>query len=669
MGANYCNREIKKKMYLRKIEIKNYRLWKEATIELEQGSTVIVGKNNTGKTSFIDIIQRIIKNAKISFNDYPLNERKSLYENIKNYLDETITFEELAEAFSLPSVQFYIDYSLEDENESLGFLSPFIIDTDDTITEVKIEASYLFISSQEQFDSYFSKEILNDENPENKIKTIIEKEFTSIIKLVISTINPKDITKRRKIDHKEFENLLHVFTIKAERNMDESEVLNETPLRKIITSIFSPELDDASEGINEKKEELKKYCDTINSDTENKVNELLKNIVHDSLQFGYPAAEDHSLFAKSNIALEEQIKNSVDLFYKENETNEMLPSGYNGLGYKNLIKIELELLEYKNEIKNYINNSVPIIFIEEPESHMHPQMQQKFIQYIDSFSKTIMEGKNVQIIITTHSSHIVNSTKFEKIRYVTKENDSVFVKNLTEFCNEPNCDKDFLEKYLTLNKCDLFFADKAILIEGTAERLLIPNMIEKLDNTKKFKTEDITLKSQYYTLIEVGGAYAYKFIPLMQFLNIPTLIITDIDAVNADRKACLVNEGISSSNATIKHWFTEVLGKRDKQYSFEDIKKLSNTQKTSDRIHIEYQVEENNLCGRSLEEAIKNSNRKMFGISDNPEEKELEYSPGKDGSKTDFAMNLIFDVNKQNYNVPKYIEDGLIWLDSQLNGR
>ena len=280
-----------------------------------------------------------------------------------------------------------------------------------------------------------------------------------------------------------------------------------------------------------------------------------------------------------------------------------------------------------------------------------------------------MEGKNVQIIITTHSSHIVNSTKFEKIRYVTKENDSVFVKNLTEFCNEPNCDKDFLEKYLTLNKCDLFFADKAILIEGTAERLLIPNMIEKLDNTKKFKTEDITLKSQYYTLIEVGGAYAYKFIPLMQFLNIPTLIITDIDAVNADRKACLVNEGISSSNATIKHWFTEVLGKRDKQYSFEDIKNLPNTQKTSDRIHIEYQVEENNLCGRSLEEAIKNSNRKMFGISDNPEEKELEYSPGKDGSKTDFAMNLIFDVNKQNYNVPKYIEDGLIWLDSQLNGR
>ena len=82
----------KKKMYLRKIEIKNYRLWKEATIELEQGSTVIVGKNNTGKTSFIDIIQRIIKNAKISFNDYPLNERKSLYEKIRNYLNGTLTF-------------------------------------------------------------------------------------------------------------------------------------------------------------------------------------------------------------------------------------------------------------------------------------------------------------------------------------------------------------------------------------------------------------------------------------------------------------------------------------------------------------------------------------------------------------------------------------------------
>ena len=175
-------------------------------------------------------------------------------------------------------------------------------------------------------------------------------------------------------------------------------------------------------------------------------------------------------------------------------------------------------------------------------------------------------------------------------------------------------------------------------------------MIEKLDNAKKFKKQDITLKSQYYTLIEVGGAYAFKFIPLMQFLNIPTLIITDIDSINSERKACLVNEGSSTSNATINHWFTDIIGKKNGEYSFEDIKTLPNTQKTSNKIHIEYQVEENNLCGRSLEEAIKNSNREMFGISANPEESELAYCPSKDGSKTDFAMNLIFESSKQNYN-------------------
>lgn len=658
-------------MYLKKIEIQNYRLWKHSEIELEPESTVIVGKNNTGKTSFIDFIQLIVndKNKKLSFDDYPLSERNTLYSTIKNYLEDTISFEDLSNFFILPSIKMHVDYSLEKDDDPLGTLSPFIIDTDDSITEALIDAEYNFIGLKEQFDIIFPKSIKDEDEPIKKIRNIIEKVFSSLIKLNIYAVNPKNEEKRRKVDYKEFENLFPLFAIKAERHMDESEVLNETPLKKIVSSIFQPELDKASEDINEKKEELKKYCEEINFTAENQVNNLLKIIVENSLQFGYPSAEDHNLFAKSNIDLQDQIQKSVDLYYKSNGTDEILPSGYNGLGYKNLIKIELELLSFKDEIGDCIGKSIPLIFIEEPESHMHPQMQQKFIEYIDEFTRKISDNKKIQIIITTHSSHIVNSTEFEKIRYITKNQGIVKVKNLTDFCNTNASDKEFLEKYLTLNKCDLFFADKAILIEGTAERLLIPNIIEKLDAAGKFSEAKVTLQSQYYTLIEVGGAYAFKFIPFMKFLDIPTLIITDIDSISEDRTKCYVSKAKKTSNATIKHWFTDILNKSETEYTFNDIKSLNDTDKSCENIHLEYQIEENGLCGRSLEEAIKNANRQLFSINDNPKESDIDYNPSKDGSKTDFAMNLIFEENKQNYSVPKYIENGLIWLNRQHNGR
>lgn len=616
----------------------------------------------------MDLIQLLVNNRSISFDDYPLGNRNILYQDILVYLNGGKSYEELTKSFLLTKITMYVDYSLENDDENLGALSPCIIDTDNSITEAKIEAIYSVVISKEVFDSIFTKEILNEADKEERIKEILGRNFSSLIKLNFFAVNPSDNNKRRQIDFKEFEELFHIFAIKAERNMNESESLNETPLRSIISSIFKPELDNASDSLKDKRENLKKYCDEANLNTEKRVNDLLKVIVEDFIQFGYPSAEDQKLFAKSNIKLEEQIKNSVDLCYRNTDTNETLPSGYNGLGYKNLIKIQLELIDYAKQIKEYVENSIPIVFIEEPESHMHPQMQQKFIEYIDNFCKNNF-GKDIQIIITTHSSHIVNSTEFEKIRYVTKSNDSVLIKNLTDYCHQKDNNKVFLEKYLTLNRCDLFFADKAILIEGTAERLLIPNMIEKLACKGDLRKNDISLESQYYTLIEVGGAYAHKFIPLLRFLEIPTLIITDIDSVNEEKKACFVKDGKNTSNATINYWFSDILKKKREEYFFYDIKSLEKENKTSDKIHIEYQVEENGLCGRSLEEAIKNSNRELFGLTGTVSAKDLEYNPYSDGSKTDFAMNLIFENTKQNYIVPKYIADGLIWLDSQANGR
>ena len=79
-------------------------------------------------------------------------------------------------------------------------------------------------------------------------------------------------------------------------------------------------------------------------------------------------------------------------------------------------------------------------------------------------------------------------------------------------------------------------------------------MIEKLD-----KEEQTNLGGNYLTLLEITGAFAHKFIPLLEFLELKTLIITDLDSVTEEVKgtSCEVHNGKSTSNACIRLWFDD----------------------------------------------------------------------------------------------------------------
>ena len=177
--------------------------------------------------------------------------------------------------------------------------------------------------------------------------------------------------------------------------------------------------------------------------------------------------------------------------------------------------------------------------------------------------------------------------------------------------------------------------------------------------------------TSYYTIIEIGGAYAYKFIPFIEFLGIPCLILTDVDSVLGQEgkngqiyyKSVPVSCGETTSNETLKWWVrkNKGLSNDDKtQIDLADIISMSSDDKTRGKCHIEFQTKENELCGHSLEEAIRNVNRSHYGLSDSPTEDDLEFS-GK--CKTDFALKLIYECT--DYNIPTYIRSGLIWLNNQ----
>ena len=290
---------------------------------------------------------------------------------------------------------------------------------------------------------------------------------------------------------------------------------------------------------------------------------------------------------------------------------------------------------------------------------MHPQMQQTFASYLEKFLGEISDV-HIQTFLTSHSAHIANTINFSQIRYAQKTAKGVIYKNLNTFAKNNIENLDFIKKYLTISKCDLFFADKVILVEGASERLLIPDMIDKCNKEGLFDSKKYKLPAQYYTLIEIGGAYASKFIPFVNFLGIPCLILTDIDSIKSGKSA-IVSESDSTSNITLKWWVRKIKKlSEDDRINLSDIIALTSEEKTIEKCHVEFQVKENKLCGRSLEEAIKNVNRNYYNLTGSIKENDLKFTEKR---KTDFALGLVCD--NPEYVVPKYIKDGLVWLNEQ----
>lgn len=652
-------------MQLTKIEIRNYRLLVNADLNVDKETTLIVGRNNSAKTSCMDFLSKILKGSNLSYDDYPLSQRKRAFILFAKFLKGNLSFDDFSSRLPKPSMKFFVDYSHENDEDNLGSLSPFIIDVDENITTAIIVAEYSLKVGEDGIRELFDSYINFDEKGSiifsvDEVRERVSFHFAKLFSLSIKAINPSSPVDTQNKSLKELQELFPLYTISAERDLDETGNDSPSSLQTVISSYFSVDIDDLDAKIADNVKALRNKVEIANAEIQKETNTLLSNIINSSIGFGYPNAEELQLGVSTKVALSNQIQDNSELNYSKIGSNEKLPSSYNGLGYKNLIKIQFQLAQFAELIKQGNLTCIPLLFIEEPESHMHPQMQQTFVSYLETFLKKISEI-HIQVFLTSHSSHIANTVNFSKIRYAQKTKRGVIYKDLNVFSKIDPDNIDFIKKYLTISRCDLFFSDKAIFIEGASERLLLPDMIKKCEKTGLFDTQDYKLSAQYYTLVEVGGAYAYRFIPFSNFLGIPSLILTDIDAMLDGRTKSTVKTGKTTCNSTIKYWMRKVkkLTEKDK-VNLADIISLPDTEKTIEKTHIEYQIEENGLCGRSLEESIQNVNRATFGLTDTLTEEDLEFTGT---SKTEFALNLIFDT--PDYSIPKYIKNGLVWLNDQ----
>lgn len=658
-------------MKLSKIKIKNYRLLIDAELDVDSKTTLIVGRNNTAKTSCFECIGTVLSGEPFSFNDYPLSKRENIYVNIASYMEKKLSFDELCERLEPISIEFYIDYSLDDSEDNLGALSPFIIDVDEDTTTVLICVEFKLKPDEKGLwkilESAYYKE--HSFAPDSDAHKSIISNFNKLFELTVYAVNPKNLQEKQIKRQKELKELFPFYIIPAERLLGEDGTQNNS-LATLISDFFELSEEELDPSVAEKAKELRAIVEEANKNVQQQSDDILSTLVNNSVGFGYPNGEELQLGVTTQLNIDNQIKNQTQLSYTAGNNKESLPSKYNGLGYKNLIKIEFLLAAFAKTVEKGSNSCIPLLFIEEPESHMHPQMQHAFAEYLEAFLGKIT-SVGIQTFLSSHSAHIANTMLFSKIRYAQKTQNGVIYKNLNTFAKQNPTNTDFIRKYLTLTKCDLFFADKAIFVEGASERLLLPDMIEKCEKSGDFNSQKYKLTAQYYALIEIGGAYAYKFIPFAEFLGIPCLILTDLDSVagqvgkNGTKhyKSVPVSNGETTSNETIKWWVRKNKNLQDNDNSFielSEITSMTTDNKTRNKCHIEFQTFESGVCGHSLEEAIINVNRSYYGLDGNATEEDLEF---KGKSKTDFALNLIYECS--DYTIPSYIKSGLVWLNNQ----
>lgn len=345
-----------------------------------------------------------------------------------------------------------------------------------------------------------------------------------------------------------------------------------------------------------------------------------------------------------------------------------------------------------------------MIFIEEPEVHLHAQIQQTFIRKIRAvMEKQIahlgLQDHIPQLVMSTHSSHIIAEAEFQCIRYFRRSNTSYpiglenpraiasEVFNLANFAQENEASENltFLKRYMKLTHCDLFFADAAILVEGTVERLLMPKMI---------KNETPDLESAYLTTLELGGAYAHRFATLLDFINLPTLVITDLDSVDPSKNnsACRADTGNAvSSNASIKELLLDKGNKTDydEKRKISSLVTLTSEKKaclTNNHRYVTFQQavsvpsygDDKTMIPRTFEEAfiyenickIRENKINAFVSLDETANFEADFSnvyetvKAKDYKKVEFALNLI-DTD-EDWITPAYIVEGLKWLNNTL---
>lgn len=273
-------------MQLSKIKIKNYRLLIDAELEVDPRTTLIVGRNNTAKTSCFSCIGKVLDGETVSFDDYPLLRREDFYTKIALFMEKKLTYEDLCKQIKIISIEFLVDYSLDDPDDNLGALSPFIIDVDVDTTTALIRAEYRLKSDEKTLWTLLESSYYKDGafSPSEDAHKVLADNFGKLFGLTVYAINPNNPDDKQVKSQKELHDLFPFHAIPAERVLGEDDAHNSS-LGSLISSFFDMSEAELDPDVAEEIKRLRSIVEKTNKNVQKQSNEILSSVVNNSIGF------------------------------------------------------------------------------------------------------------------------------------------------------------------------------------------------------------------------------------------------------------------------------------------------------------------------------------------------------------------------------------------------
>ncbi|WP_211051153.1 ATP-binding protein [Parasphingorhabdus halotolerans] len=464
-------------MKIDRIDIKNFRRLENISAGIEERETVFVGPNNSGKTSATAIFRCFLGQRKFKIYDF----------SVARVVDFD-TFGVDGEAETLPAIELDIWFKIDPNSIEYGRAITLLPNLVGNFERLGVRLRYTTPDPVKLRDAFMAAHPQEEGEPQTKTLSAFLSNDSELNRHFEVTYASLDATNAEVVasplDKDEGRNLLNTLVridfVEAQRNIDDEEGSRSNKLSNAFAGFYKNNLERP-----EVAEAAHRVIDENNDKLTTHYAQQFTGIMVVIKGIGVPSMNDRELQIVSTLNPETALRGSTDLLYIDTERGHQLPELYNGLGFKNLIYMAIQAKHYHSQWVRTAQNRplCQIIFIEEPEVHLHAQVQQTFIANIWEVIQQSAIAEEAgdwipQLIVTTHSSHILDATEFGKVRYfrrchlhgeapeTAKVLNATQVHSLSDFqptsvqLEGQEASKEevlaFLKRYLRLTHCDLF---------------------------------------------------------------------------------------------------------------------------------------------------------------------------------------------------------------------
>lgn len=730
-------------MKISSVCIQNFRKLKLSRIDFSKDTTLFVGANNSGKTTAMDALSKFLAGRNFTFNDFTVTNRSLINSIGEKWVEEDSEIPENLEEWEsiLPKMDVWIEIA-DREIHYVTHIIPTLKWRGGNLG-VRLnfqpqELSKLFLDYREAYFAARTTENIGNQDETSKINLFptnlcefLNKKLNTYFSIKSYVLDPSKIAdfppqqtqyEMECFTSNPLREIIRIDIIDAQRGFTDPDTHTEnikyknqlsTQMRKYYDRHLDPEKLPAPEDI-----EILRVTEEARNVFDQSLSEKFSPAIKELEDLGYPGLSDPRITITTKVNTTETLNHDSAIQYSlsRKDGTLKLPEKYNGLGYQNLISMVFDLMSFRDswmkvgkarqerELSQDFIEPLHLVLVEEPEAHLHMQVQQVFIRRAYSVLRKHSKLKDnkdfaTQLVISTHSSHIARETDFANLRYFKRisgceewDVGTAQVVNLSDvFGKEDKTDK-FVTRYLQTTHCDLFFADAAILVEGSAESMLVPHFI---------RNHYPELHQRYITILSINGRHSQRLDPLIHKLCLPTLVISDLDSAEKEghHKASRPIRGseLISGNSAITNWLI-------KEQNLDELLKLTTDQKVFKRnnpfeyfiriayqtpVTISYKDSAVEALSSTFEDCLVYTNYNLFEnlqeegvgslmkkvnclIKESSTFNELHESiyetlrNGKSNQKAEFALDLIYTFDPSQLTIPLYIKEGLEWLQTLL---